>query len=218
MTSTLDLLLADDHPVFRKGLRDIITGTGTYRVVAEAADGEAALASLQELRPPIAILDLDMPKRSGLEVARSVRELDLPTNIIILTLHKDEFFFNEAMDAGVLGYVLKDSAINDILESIQAVAAGKYYISPLISGFLVTRASRQAELRATTPSLERLTPAERNILRLIALGKTTTEIAALLFISAKTVENHRTNISQKLGLHGTHSLVKFALASKSFLL
>jgi DNA-binding NarL/FixJ family response regulator len=119
------------------------------------------------------------------------------------------------MDAGVQGYVLKESAINDILEGIQVVASGKYYISPLISGFLVNRSSKQATLRANAPALDTLTQTERKVLKLIAEGKTTPEIAELLFISTKTVENHRTNISQKLDLHGTHSLVKFAIANKS---
>jgi DNA-binding NarL/FixJ family response regulator len=217
MTSHVNIVLADDHPLFRKGLRDIIVSHDQFRVVAEASDGDTALKHVQEFRPEIAILDVDMPKKNGLEVSGVIRALALPTSVIILTMYKDELFFNEAMDKGVLGYVLKESAINDILDSISIVASGKYYISPLISGYLVDRSSKQATLRTNTPALETLTQTERKILRLISEGKTTPEIANFLFISAKTVENHRANIAQKLDLHGTHSLVKFALANKSLL-
>ncbi|TAK53577.1 MAG: response regulator transcription factor [Bacteroidetes bacterium] len=211
------IIIADDHPLFRKGLRDIITTNDSLNVLGEATDGVTALETIKELHPDIALLDVDMPGMNGLDVAKSVHALDLPTSIIILTMYKDEFFFNEAMDAGVRGYVLKESAIADILESIKIVREGKYYISPLVSNYLVNRSSKQATLRNITPSLELLTATERKILRFIAEGKTTTEIADAMFISAKTVENHRTKISQKLNLHGTHSLVKFALANKSIL-
>ena len=217
MTDVVKILIADDHPLFRKGLRDIITSNDTFHIVGESSDGVTALKNIQEIQPDVAILDVDMPGKSGLDVAKASQELNLPTSIIILTMYKDEYFFNEAMDAGVLGYVLKESAINDILESIQVVAAGKYYISPLISGFLVNRSSKKATFQANTPRLESLTETERKVLKLIAEGKTTSEIADLLFISLKTVDNHRMHISQKLNLRGTHSLVKFAIANKSLL-
>lgn len=217
MTDTVKILIADDHPLFRKGLRDVIALEKVFCISSESADGEAALTEMKERHPDVAILDVDMPKKSGLEVAKAARQLGLQTGIIILTMYKDEFFFNEAMDAGVLGYVVKESAVTDILDSIHAVAAGKYYISPGISGFLVNRSSKQASLRSTAPALESLTNAEKKVMALIAEGKTTAEIAELLFISLKTVENHRTHISQKLNLHGTHSLVKFAIANKSLL-
>lgn len=217
MTTTVTILLADDHPLFRKGLRDVIASHDAFHVLTEASDGEAALQQLQEHRPDIAILDVDMPKKNGLEVAKAVQELGLTTSVIILTMYKDEYFFNEAMDAGVRGYVLKEAAINDILESIRTVADGKYYISPMISGYLVTRSTKQATLRNNTPTLESLTETENKVLRLIAEGYTTAEIAERLHISLKTVENHRTHISQKLNLKGTHSLVKFAIANKSLL-
>ncbi len=211
------ILIADDHPLFRKGLRDIITTNNTLQVIAESTDGDSASKQIFELHPEIAILDVDMPKKSGLEVAKAVQAQALDVNIIILTMYKDEFFFNEAMDAGVRGYVLKESAIDDILESIQAVSDGKYYISPLVSNFLINRSTQQATLRSQTPLLDTLTQTERKILNFIAQGKSTSEIAEVMFISPKTVENHRTNISQKLNLHGTHSLVKFAIANKSIL-
>jgi DNA-binding NarL/FixJ family response regulator len=217
MTTPITILLADDHPLFRKGLRDLVSSKEMLQVVAEVIDGESAIEKIRQLRPHIVILDVDMPKKSGLEVAKFVQAQGLKTEIIILTMYKDEFFFNEAMDAGVRGYVLKESAINDILESIQAVSEGKYYISPLVSNFLVDRSAQQATLRSQTPSLDALTQTERKILGFIARGKSTSEIADVLFISPKTVENHRTNISQKLNLHGTHSLVKFAIANKSIL-
>ncbi|MBI3195159.1 MAG: response regulator transcription factor [Ignavibacteriae bacterium] len=217
MKNPVTILLADDHPLFRKGLRDLISSNKNYKVIVEVSDGDSASEEILNMKPDIAILDVDMPKKNGLEVARLVQSQGLETNIIILTMYKDEFFFNEAMDAGVHGYVLKESAIDDILESIQAVSEGKYYISPLVSNFLVSRSTEQATLRTQTPLLDSLTRSERKILNFIAQGKSTSEIAEVLFISPKTVENHRTNISQKLNLHGTHSLVKFAIANKSIL-
>ncbi len=217
INASLTILIADDHPLFRKGLRDLISTQESFSIIAEVSDGDSALKSIQKLNPDVAIIDLDMPYKNGLEIAKELRHLNLSTKIIILTMYKDEFFFNEALDANVLGYVLKESAIDDILESIKIVSCGNYYISPLVSGFLVNRCTKQTVLREQAPSLETLTEAERKILRFVGEGKTTNEIAEILFISSKTVENHRTNISQKLNLKGTHSLVKFALANKSLL-
>jgi len=209
--------MADDHPTFRGGLRQIIAEQPDLRLVHETGDGESALRIARELKPAIAILDLDMPRLNGLEVGAAIQREKLPVRVIILTMHREEDLFNEALDLGILGYVLKDSATEDILQSIRMVAAGQHYLSPAISGFLVNRNTRAEKLREARPRLADLTAAERRILRLIAQSKTSKEIADELKLSTRTVENHRFNIGAKLGLRGVHSLVKFAFENKSAL-
>jgi DNA-binding NarL/FixJ family response regulator len=212
--NALRILVADDHPIFRKGLRQVIESHPSLVVVGEASDGAEALRSITDLKPDLAILDIDMPEKNGLEVARALKEQKSITDIIVLTMYDDEEMFNEAMDIGVRGYVLKESAVRDIIESIRLVREGKHYISPSISSFLVQRDSRSRELHKSVPSLDDLTGAEKRILRLIADGKTSKEIASVLNVSPKTVDNHRLNISTKLNLRGSHKLLKFALQNK----
>jgi len=207
--------MAEDHPMFRDGLRQIISAQSDLRLIHEAGDGEEALRVARALKPTVAILDLEMPKLSGLDVAAAIQREVLPVRVIMLTMYQEEDMFNEALDLGVLGYVLKDSAAEDILEGIRMVAAGRHYLSPSISGFLVNRKSRGEALRKAKPGLDDLTPAERRILRLIAQSKTSKEIADELGLCTRTVENHRFNIGTKLNLHGVHSLVKFAFDHKS---
>jgi DNA-binding NarL/FixJ family response regulator len=207
--------MADDHPMFRGGLRQVIESQPDLRIVHETGDGEEALRAVRQLKPSLAILDLDMPKMNGLELTAAMQREKLPVQVIILTMHREEDLFNEAMDLGVLGYVLKDSAAEEILHCIRAVADGRHYLSPAVSGFLVNRHARAASLRRTRPGLADLTPAELRILRLIARNKTSKEIADELDLSTRTVDNHRFNICTKLQLHGVHSLVKFAFENKS---
>jgi DNA-binding NarL/FixJ family response regulator len=212
------VVIADDHPVFRQGLRQVVEAEPSLRVVAEAGDGEAALARLREARPDVALVDLDMPGMSGFEVARAVRRENLPVELVFLTMHKDEDVLEEALRLGVKGYVVKDSAVTDIVGSVRAVAAGRHFISPSVSAHLVRRRERAADLARRKPGLEDLTPAELRVLRLIAEHKTSREIAAELYVSHRTIENHRANICQKLGLRGSHALLRFALEHKSELL
>lgn len=211
MKPEISVVIADDHPVFRQGLRQIVEVESGIKVVGEAVDGVVALRMIRELRPNVAVLDINMPNMKGFEVAREVRQEGLDARIIFLTMYDDERMFNEALNVGALGYLLKDSAISDVVGSIRAVAAGQHFISPSISGYLVNRAARSAALSARTPSLDDLTPTELRILKLIAEYKTSKEIAAQLFISYRTVENHRTSICHKLGIHGSNALIKFAL-------
>jgi DNA-binding NarL/FixJ family response regulator len=207
--------MADDHPMFRGGLRQVIESQPDLQVVHETGDGADALRAVRELKPNVAILDLDMPKISGLDLTAAIQREQMPTRVIILTMYREEDMFNEAMDLGVLGYVLKDSAADDILHCIRAVADGRHYLSPTVSGFLVNRHTRAESLRRAKPGLADLTPAELRILRLIARNKTSKEIADELELSTRTVDNHRFNICTKLQLHGVHSLVKFAFDHKS---
>jgi DNA-binding NarL/FixJ family response regulator len=217
MTGPVTIMIADDHPLFRKGLRQAIEAEASFRIVEEAKDGESALRKMIELRPAIAILDIDMPGRNGFEVAKEAAKLSLPVSIIFLTMYREEDMFSAAMDVGIQGYVLKENAASDIIDAIREVAAGRYYISPLISGFLVRRSEQSRLVRKQHPLLESLTPAERRILKLISENSTSKQIAELLNVSPKTVENHRLNIVKKLNLQGAHSLLKFALEHKASL-
>lgn len=215
MNRACRIVIADDHPIFRQGLRQVIEKDQELCVVGEAEDGQAALTQIQQLQPDIVILDIDMPKLDGFEVVKKIQEMALPVKTIFLTMHKGEDMFNEALDLGVPGYVLKESAVIDIIQSIKTIAAGKNFISPLLTDYLMNRRNRADSLLKRKPSLHNLTPTEKKILLLISEHKTSREIAADLFISIRTVENHRNNICQKLGLKGSHSLIKFALDNKS---
>lgn len=209
------ILIADDHPIFRKGLRQVVESDAKLTVVAEADDGAAALQQIRELMPDIAVLDIHMPEMSGFDLVRAVRDQGIQVEVIFLTMHKAEDIFNAAMDLGVMGYVLKDSAVTDIVASIKSVADGQPYISPQLSSFLLNRSSRAASLRQNVPKLDDLTPTERRVLKMLADYKTSKQIAEELFINSRTVDNHRANICAKLGLRGSHALMKFAVEHKS---
>jgi len=217
MTDEVKILIADDHPVFRQGLRQVIERDPQLRVVAEAEDGAKALQQLTKCEVDVAVLDVQMPDKNGFEVAREIKERGLAVRLIFLTMYKDERFLNTALDIGAQGYLLKDSAVAEIIAAIKAVAAGDDYVSPALSTFLIKRSRRASLIREQTPGIETLTVTERRVLRLLADYKTNREIAEAMFISIRTVERHRLNIADKLGLHGSHALVKFATANKELL-
>lgn len=206
------IIVADDHPIFRQGLMQIIEKEFGFRVIAEAEDGATALELIKTHKPMVALLDLDMPEMDGFSVARRIGEMNLPVKIIILTMHKDELHFNQAIDLGVNGYVIKDGAVYEVVNCIKTVVRDGEYFSPAVSSFLLKR-SRRAESQKQS-SLGDLTPTERRVLFLLAELKTTKEIAAELCISPRTVDNHRAHICSKLDLQGSHALVKFALQHK----
>ncbi len=209
------ILIADDHPIFREGLKRVIERGAGLKVVGEAEDGEQAIERLVELRPDVAVLDLNMPRKDGFAVLRHIREENFAIKVIFLTMHNNEALFHSALDLGVAGYVLKDGAIAEIVNAVRTVHAGRNYISPEMSTHLLNRSTRAAALVQQKPTLSDLTPAERRILKLIAEDKTSKEIAAELFISVRTVEHHRAHICEKLDLRGFNALVKFAIAHKS---
>jgi DNA-binding NarL/FixJ family response regulator len=209
------IVIADDHPVLREGLRRIIEREDAGEILAEASDGAGALRLVREHQPRIALLDVVMPGNNGLAVAREIQRLRLPIAVVFLTMFKEEDMFNEAMDLGAKGYVLKENAVNDIVECLRAVAEERYFISPAISHLLVERTKRAHALVQQNTGLGALTPSERRILHLIARGMTSKEIAGQLFISPKTVENHRLNIAAKLELHGNNALLRFALENRA---
>jgi DNA-binding NarL/FixJ family response regulator len=212
MADDITILLADDHPIFRHGLKQLIEVRPGFRVVGEASDGRRAFELIQTHKPEIAILDLDMPEWNGFAVARRIRELDLATKIVILTMHKDELYVRQAMDLEVLGYLIKDSAVTELIDCLETVAKGRNYISPVLSSFVIPRSRRTRSTR--NPGLEELTPTERHVLVLLAGLKTTKEIANELGVSPRTIDNHRAHICSKLDLQGSHALVKFALKHK----
>lgn len=217
MNPLIPVLIADDHPIFRKGLCEVVESDPSLRLVGQAGNGEEALRLVAELQPVVAILDINMPKLSGLQVARTLAQQQSPVKLVLLTMHEDEDLFDEAMALGVPAYVLKESAVEDLLTAVQAVVAGRGFISPTIAALLVKRREMGVELRREKPGLGLLTPTERRILRLIAEDRTTKEIADTLGISPRTVETHRQNMSHKLHLSGSHSLLKFAFDNKAHL-
>lgn len=211
----IHIVIADDHPIFREGLKKVIERDAQLKAVGEAENGEAALAQIISLQPEVAVLDLDMPVKDGFAVMRALQEAKQQVKVIFLTMHNSEAIFHSALDLGVAGYVLKDGAIGEITNAIRTVAAGRNYISPELSTYLVNRAHRAASLSQSKPTINDLTPTERRVLKLIAEEKTSREIAAALFISIRTVEHHRAHICEKLELRGFNALVKFAIAHKS---
>jgi len=213
MTSEITVLIADDHPIFRKGLRQIIEADPSLKIVGEAENGESALDQVRSLQPQVAVLDVDMPRKDGFVVAREIRTLRLNLGVIFLTMHKDERVFNAALDLGVMGYVLKDSAHDEIVSSIKAVAAGHSYVTPVLTDYLLKR-RRASALAEQQTGLSSLTESERRVLKLVAEYKTSKEIADELFISVRTVDRHRANIATKLDLKGSHTLLHFALEHK----
>jgi two-component system response regulator DegU len=215
MAQRTKVLIVDDHPLFRGGLRQVVLDDGRFELVGETGDGEAAWQLIREKKPDVAVLDVKLPGLTGLEIARKLQDTRSRTRAIILTMHSEEELFNRALDNGAMGFVLKENAVEDIVKAIAAVAEGRHYLSSTISGYLVRRRHRAETLAKEKPGLDDLTKAELRILKLISLKKTSREIAAELFISPRTVEAHRANICSKLGLRGSHSLLYFALDHKS---
>jgi DNA-binding NarL/FixJ family response regulator len=216
MAHEIEIVIAEDHPIFRAGLRRSIEAEPDMKVMAEASDGEVALDLIRTWRPQVAVIDVDMPRKDGLEVARELHSLGLDVPLIFLTFHKNERFFNVALDLGVKGYVLKDCASAEIVDGIRAVAAGRGYVTPMLTDFLLNRRRAMALVEEGTP-LASLTSAERTVLRQMAEYKTSKQIAEDLFISIRTVDRHRANIAAKLELAGSHALLQFAIEHKAAL-
>ena len=211
------IIIADDHPIFRQGLKQLIEKQPGFRVVAEAEDGETALDLIATHAPTVAVLDLNMPGLDGFAVAQRAQQMKLPVRIIILTMHKDELHFNEAINLGIQGYLIKDSAATEVIDCLKTVISGREYFSPALSSFLLTRRRRAVQTEKLS-GVGDLTPTERRVLVLLSELKTTKEIAAELGVSPRTVDNHRAHICSKLDLQGSHALTKFAIQHKAELL
>ena len=199
------IVLADDHVLVRQGLKSLLEREG-FQVVAEASDGQEALCHVESFQPDIAILDISMPTLNGLSAAREMKRSSPKTKTILLTQHDESQYIHEALEAGVKGYVLKNQVANDLLLAIRQVSRGQVYLSPGVSS-AVMDAYRSKSEKPNNP----LTLRERQVLQLIAEGKSTKDIASLLGISVKTAESHRTRLMQKLDIHETASLVRYAV-------
>ncbi|HHG86490.1 MAG TPA: response regulator transcription factor [Bacteroidetes bacterium] len=204
----LKIVIADDHPIFRRGLFEILQGQYDFEVIGEAANGEQAVAEAERLIPDIVVLDIDMPVMNGLDAAGKIRALFPEMRLAILTVHNSKGPFDLAMSIGVEGYVLKENAVLDIVACLHAISQGEQYVSPQVQDQLRERKRMDKNLEARIASL---TKTERNILRKIACYKTSQTIANELFVTRKTVSNHRSNINEKLGLRGNHSLLRFSI-------
>ncbi len=211
------VVIVDDHPLFRQGLRHAIEGNPRFEVAAEAGRCETALDLILQEKPDVAVLDVNLPDMNGFDLVRALRRKKCTVPIVILTMLKDEQAFNTALNLKVSGYVLKDNASAEILNCIEAVANGDSYVSPSLTDFLLRRRSRAEQLARKQPGLDDLTVAERRILKRIADGKTSREIATEFFISPRTVESHRAHICEKLDLSGSNKLLHFALENRDSL-
>lgn len=217
MQTETTIIIVDDHPLLRRGVRDVIAENARFRVIAEASDGDEAIQLVNGMNPDIAIVDIDMPRLSGLELLRGLRQAPSGVKAVILTMYKEEDVFNAAMDLGAKAYVVKDNAANDIVAALEKVVAGEMYLSPVMLEAGRRRSHRVQDLLLNKPQIETLTPSERRILKLIGEDYTSKEIANFLKLSVRTVDNHRQNICRKLNLHGTHSLLKFAFDNSAYL-
>jgi DNA-binding NarL/FixJ family response regulator len=214
-TSRRKVYVIDDHPVFRHGLKQAVQADPGFEVVGEAGEDAIALAEISKLKPEIAIVDVRLPQRGGLELVRQLRAVRPETACIMLTMHAEESTFNAAMDAGALGYILKEDALELVLLGLRAVAAGTIYLSPRIAGWVLRRQQKISAFKQTRTGLANLTATERLVLLLVAENKTNKEIGRQLFISHRTVETHRSKICEKLQLQGAHKLLQFAIEHRS---
>ena len=199
------VMLADDHPMFRQGLRALLEREG-FDVVGEAANGHDAVRMARQLSPGIAVLDIGMPLLNGIDAARDIHKQASDTEVVLLTMYEEEAYVLEALRAGIRGYVLKAQAASDLVGAIREVQRGAVYLSPGISKAVVDAYVGKSELPP-----DPLTDRERQVLQLVAEGKTTKEVAEVLGLSVKTADSHRTRIMQKLEIHETASLVRYAI-------
>ncbi|HEX3878508.1 MAG TPA: response regulator transcription factor [Bryobacteraceae bacterium] len=205
------ILLADDHAVMRTGLRLVLERQSDFEVVGEASDGREALAMAQKLSPDVVVTDIGMPNLNGIEATRQLTTTMPQIAVAILSMHSDEAYVLRALKAGAKAYLLKESAESDLISAIRAVSSGKAYFSPAVSRMLVEDYVRQLQDREIEDSYELLTTREREILQLIAEGKSNKEVAAVLNLSLYTVETHRSNLMEKLGLHTVPELILYAV-------
>ena len=205
------VLLADDHGIVRRGLRSLLETEPGLTVAAEAADGLEALRLCEEHKPDLLIVDVGMPKLNGIDVAARAQKLDRPPKVIILSMHSDESYIIRALGAGARAYLLKDATDEDLLPAVRAVAAGKPYFSPAVTAVLVEDYVRRLQSRGLTDSYHLLTDREKEVLHLIAEGRSNKEVATVLDLSLSTVETHRANLMQKLNLHNTAEVVLYAV-------
>lgn len=207
--SKITVLLAEDHTIVRQGLRSLLDNEAAIEVVGEAADGQEAIRKTEQLRPGVVVMDITMPVLNGLEATRQIKKLFPAVKVVVLTVHSTEEHIFQILQAGASGYVVKQGAVPELVQAIQAAARGETYLSPVISRQAIDAYGRRAE--AMVDLHHRLTDREREVLQLIAEGRTSREIASRLHVTVKTVEAHRAHLMDKLSLHSIAELTKYAL-------
>lgn len=205
------VLLADDHAIVRRGLRTLLETEPGLVVVGEASDGLEALRLCAQHVPDTLILDIGMPKLNGIEVAARAQKMERPPNVIILSMHADESYIIRALAAGARAYLLKDATDEDLIPAVRAVARGKPFFSPAVTSLLVEDYIRRLQARGLTDSHHLLTDREKEVLQLLAEGRSNKEVATLLDVGLSTIETHRANLMQKLNLHNTAEIVLYAV-------
>lgn len=212
--SKIRVLVADDHAIVRAGIRLLLESEADMEVVGEAADGQEALTKARELRPDLVLMDIAMPGINGLEATRRIKEQCPATHVLALTMHEDERYFFQIIQAGAAGYVVKGASPADLLAALRAVSQGQAYLYPSVARRLLDDYLRRVEAGEETGGLENLSQREKEVLRLVAEGLTSREIAQRLCLSTNTVERHRANIMGKLNLHSRTDLIKYALRKR----
>jgi len=205
------IVLADDHTIMRHGLRSVLERQPDFAVVGEASNGREAVDIIAQENPDVAVMDIAMPLLNGIEAAKKITEERLKTAVVILSMHSDESYILRALRAGARGYLLKDSAENDLIQAIRAVRAGKAFFSPAVSRVLADDYLRQIQQQGVEDPYELLTGRERELLQLIVELKSTKDIAGLLGVSPRTIDTHRGNLMQKLNVHSIPELILYAM-------
>lgn len=206
------ILIADDYDIIREGIKSLLKDHPQYEVLAEAKDGEEALELARNLKPDILLLDISLPKVSGLDIIKRIKYASAQTKIIIISVHKTGAYVLKALRSGVNGYLNKDNVVEELLPALSRVSAGKTYLGASVSEYL-TEIIKEPE-KKEIPQAELLNEREQDVLRLVAEGKTAREIAEILFLSRRTVENYKNSILRKLNLHRTSDLIKYAIEHK----